>query len=142
MFEIRPPASANEIAQELARGMGVPGLILGLRFGWPRRSSVTFNELFGRYTQRLSRGVSAGRFAPSEPSSPEDGEEGKARVLGNWRTANRELRAVLPRWSEAKLDRYQAPHPALGNLTIREMLYFTLFHNVHHARLVAERMEG
>ena len=44
------------------------------------------------------------------------------------------------RWSEKKLDRYQAPHPALGKLTIREMLYFTIFHNVHHARLVAERL--
>jgi len=126
----------------LAQGMRVPGLILGLRHGWPRRASVGFDELSRRYEERLTQGVTAGRFSPSAPSSPDEGDAGKSRILGGWREVEAQLRAVIPRWSEAKLDRYQAPHPALGKLTIREMLYFTIFHNVHHARLVAARRQG
>ena len=124
----------------LAKGMSLPGPVIGLRFGWPRRASRTFDELYEAYTTRLAQGVSAGRFAPSSPSSPDEGEAGKSRVFTQWQGAERALRAVTLRWSEKKLDRYQAPHPALGKLTIREMLYFTIFHNVHHARLVAERL--
>ena len=32
------------------------------------------------------------------------------------------------------------PDPALGQLTVREMLYFTLYHNLHHVRNVAGRL--
>jgi hypothetical protein len=35
-------------------------------------------------------------------------------------------------WSEAELDRYTLPHPLLGDLTMREMLCFTLYHNQRH----------
>ena len=125
----------------LAKGLGLPGPIIGLRFGWPRRASRTFDELYEAYTTRLAQGVSAGRFAPSSPSTPGEGDAGKTRILESWQGAQRAMRAVIPRWSERKLDRYQVPHPALGKLTMREMLYFTIFHNAHHARLVAARLK-
>jgi hypothetical protein len=31
------------------------------------------------------------------------------------------------------------PHPLLGKLTVREMLLFTLYHNLHHVQNVARR---
>jgi len=31
------------------------------------------------------------------------------------------------------VDQYQLPHPVLGKLTIREMLFFTIYHNLRHA---------
>ncbi|MCB9182399.1 MAG: DinB family protein [Flavobacteriales bacterium] len=40
------------------------------------------------------------------------------------------------RWSESDLERYLLPHPLLGKLTLREMLYFTLYHVQHHQALV------
>ncbi len=45
----------------------------------------------------------------------------------------------VPSWSETSLDRYRLPHPLLGRLTVREMLFFTLGHGLHHARNVARR---
>ncbi len=45
----------------------------------------------------------------------------------------------IPGWSEAALDRYRLPHPLLGKLTVREMLFFTLYHNAHHLDQVAGR---
>jgi len=38
--------------------------------------------------------------------------------------------------SEAALDKYILPHPLLGKLTLREMLYFTAYHVAHHKQLV------
>jgi hypothetical protein len=34
---------------------------------------------------------------------------------------------------------YRLPHPLLGKLTVREMLFFTVYHNAHHLDQVASR---
>ena len=44
-----------------------------------------------------------------------------------------ELVSTTEKWQENDLDRYQLPHPLLGKLTIREMLYFAIYHNLRHA---------
>ena len=48
----------------------------------------------------------------------------------------------VERWSERAMDRYRLPHPLLGQLTVREMLFFTLYHNVHHIHVVARRLSA
>ena len=40
------------------------------------------------------------------------------------------------RWSDADLDSVLLPHPLLGKVTVREMLYFTIHHVQHHHALV------
>jgi len=60
-------------------------------------------------------------------------------MLGKWQSVVPNLSAAVRRWDEAALDRYQLPHPILGKLTVREMLYFTLYHLGHHAQIVAAR---
>ena len=40
----------------------------------------------------------------------------------------------LGNWSEKDLDKYKLPHPLLGKLTVREMLFFTIYHNEHHLK--------
>ena len=37
------------------------------------------------------------------------------------------------------LDVYILPHPLLGKVTLREMLYFTIHHNEHHLELLQNR---
>jgi hypothetical protein len=32
------------------------------------------------------------------------------------------------------------PHPLLGKLTVREMLFFTLYHQRHHVAVVERRI--
>ena len=50
-----------------------------------------------------------------------------------------ELRAAIARWPDRSLDRYQLPHPLLGKLTLREMLIFTAYHQMHHLEGVKRR---
>ncbi|HRH60621.1 MAG TPA: DinB family protein, partial [Chitinophagaceae bacterium] len=42
---------------------------------------------------------------------------------------------------EDELDVYILPHPLLGKLTLREMLYFTIYHAEHHLKNVEELIE-
>lgn len=49
------------------------------------------------------------------------------------------LVAALGAWAERALDRYRLPRPALGTLTMREMRYFTLYHELHHMQVAARR---
>jgi hypothetical protein len=59
--------------------------------------------------------------------------------MESWReVANSLCEATVP-WGEGSLDRCRLPHPLLGKLTVREMLFFTLYHNLHHVQNVARR---
>ena len=58
----------------------------------------------------------------------------KARLRKELATAVGRLVRRLDRFSEAELDTLLLPHPLMGKLTLREMLYFTLHHvDQHHA---------
>ena len=124
----------------VAQGLHLPRIVLRLRFGAPSATARSFAELRDFYRQRLAEGVQAGRFAPRPLSEAPEPESFRREVLERWRAANRDLASAASRWSEKGLDRTAVPHPALGKLSVREMLFFTLYHNAHHARLVAERL--
>jgi hypothetical protein len=51
-----------------------------------------------------------------------------------------QLASSIGRWREEDLDYYRLPHPLLGKLTVREMLFFTVYHNYHHPRSLALRL--
>ncbi|MDH5589386.1 MAG: DinB family protein [Gemmatimonadota bacterium] len=120
-------------------GLAVPKVALALRFGPTLRGSRPFEEVAAYYREALARGVDAGRFAPSAASPQDATEEWRAGVLRRWRDESDSLVARAGRWGERALDHLRMPHPALGKLTAREMLYFTLYHNAHHARMVVGR---
>lgn len=142
--EAWPPAThvrhLTKSIRPLARAMGLPRPVLWLRFGPARRPSRSFEEMRDFYRGRLAEGIQAGRYTPSPQRK--DGlsaEDWQAQILDYFKIAGRDLDKALARWKERALDRYRLPHPALGKLTVREMLYFTLYHNHHHASRVRER---
>jgi hypothetical protein len=129
----------SKSARPVARALGMPRLVLAFRFGLNRGTSLTFADLRARYLDRLAAGVDAGRFAPSERPRPADPGRGRDEVLAEWHAANRALETAVLSWRERALDRYRLPHPALGLLTLREMLAFTVYHTAHHLGRVVER---
>ena len=48
---------------------------------------------------------------------------------------NAQLLKKVENWKESDLDKYVLPHPLLGKISLREMLYFTDFHILHHNTL-------
>lgn len=124
----------------VAQALRAPRLALGLLFGPARRPSRSFAEVRDAYHARLAQGVDAGRFAPRPVPVPADAEAYRARITGYHDQAAAALAANLTRWPEKSLDRYRMPHPVLGKLTVREMMFFTLYHNLHHVLVVERRL--
>jgi hypothetical protein len=129
----------SKSVRPLSGALKLPRFILWLRFGRGSSGSRSFTVVRETYLARLAEGVTAGRFAPSAQPLPADAGAYREQVIASWSVANAELRSRIAAWDELALDRYSLPHPALGRLTVREMLFFTLYHTAHHLNLAASR---
>jgi hypothetical protein len=117
--------------------MGLPKFIVKWRFGVANRPSRTFEELVAKYTRKLQEGGRAsGRFVPLNV-----GIYQKEELLKNLTLLVKRLCDKTVDLSEEALDKYILPHPLLGKLTFREMLYFTAYHVEHHLALVNKGLE-
>jgi len=121
----------------VVKALKLPRFVSRLLFGKPRRASLTYEQLRTRYAEALAEGGQAGRFAPSAQREA-DLDAWRESILRHFTSVNRDLRVAIARWPDPSLDSAQLPHPLLGKLTVREMLFFTLYHSRHHIA-VAER---
>ena len=124
----------------VARALATPKVLLTLRFGVSLRASVSYPELRTRYLSLLATGVKAGRFTPAPLNPSELSEEHRCSLMTTMDSVFENLAAATSKWREWQLDRLRLPHPALGKLTVREMLFFTIYHNTHHVENVVRRM--
>jgi uncharacterized damage-inducible protein DinB len=118
-----------------AKALNFPKEQLQKMFGTPDHPSRTYADLVALYKARLSEGVRAENYEAITPvvyRLPEDLQDLKAYLLDVWNDSNNRLLTALQAWDDAELDAYQIPHPAIGLLTIREMLFFTVHHNTLH----------
>lgn len=127
----------------VAQGMSLPKLMLALRFGRAKGGSASFEEVRARYQAALGAGGKAsGQYDPSQRAIDKPPDALRDFVMQRWRSAGEELVGSIGKWEEKDLDRYRAKHPLLGMMTVRELLFFTLYHNAHHARRIREREGG
>ena len=121
-------------------GLEIPRFILLLRFGFTNRASRSYTGLRSNYYEALDSGLRAGKFAPSELPVEKHTDAERARILKNWSETVTKLETVTPKWSDRALNKLRMPHPGLGMLTVREMLFFTLYHNTHHVNGVSGKL--
>jgi hypothetical protein len=113
-------------------GMRLPPWLLRLIIGRPSRTGRTYDGLVQRYKERLQQGGRAsGVFIPPLRRAAE-----RERLSSQLIAQIDMLCTQVEAWDEGDLDRTLMPHPLLGKVTVREMLYFTLYHVQHHAALV------
>ncbi len=124
------------------QGLMLPRPVLLILFGWSRRASRSFDALVADYKAVLARGGRAGRFTPRAVEATERTALGREQIMAQHAAALEAFASALERWSDGALDRYRLPHPLLGKLTVREMAYFTLLHNVHHVSVAERRRAG
>jgi uncharacterized damage-inducible protein DinB len=119
----------------LAKALKLPKITLQAMFGKPQNSSISYEELCLIYRDEIAKGAQAsGRYLPNPESPVENAEEKKRDLLGQFANVSSEVVSVIEKkWNESELDQYLLPHPILGKLTIREMLFFTIYHNLRHA---------
>lgn len=106
----------------------IPNFILKITFGKSNRPSKTYDELVKKYHGKLAAGGKAtNRFVPK---SNNDIAQQSAKL----KSVVDSLCKKVEGYSEKELDLLLFPHPLLGKLTLREMLYFTIYHVQHHQR--------
>ena len=77
----------------------------------------------------MGEGVKApANLSPRAEEMPVDKATKLARITETYQA----LADQLAGWSEEELDRHQIPHPALGLISVREMVYFIGIHTRHH----------
>ena len=110
----------------------LPVAILKLRFGISNRPSKTYQGLVEKYESKLALGGRAsGRFIPTPVAY-----ESREILCSKYQKEKEKLNRKISRVEESVLDKYILPHPLLGMLTLREMLFFTIYHNHHHLNLM------
>ena len=120
----------------LALGLRLPVIFLRIFFGKANRLSKTYDELVAKYYDKLQKGgVASGRFVP-KPIAFEQRKDLERKLSGSVK----QLCKNVEGFTEAQLDTYILPHPLLGKLTVREMLYFTIYHVEHHKDLILQSL--
>ncbi len=113
----------------------LPSFVLRIAFGKPNRLPRSYHELVDRYHQKLSAGGTApGPFIP-----PAVTWEQKERIVADFKLQKDRMIKRMESWGENQLDQYLLPHPLLGKITLREMLFFSAYHIQHHTKLLEER---
>jgi DinB superfamily len=113
----------------------LPNFALRLLFGKTNRASRSYESLTEKYKAKLAAGGRAS--APFVPQPPATGSS-RDKVLQGFTKIHEKFFRRTAALREADLDQYILPHPLLGKLTLREMLYFTIHHIGHHHSAIAE----
>lgn len=91
--------------------------------------SRSYVEITSNYFNGLTRGVkSPEKFVPGTCLHADQVTE----IFGEYEKTIEELTQSLQFYTEDEMDTYQLIHPLLGLLTIREFMYFYMFHAIHH----------
>ncbi|MCU0446618.1 MAG: DinB family protein [Microscillaceae bacterium] len=102
-------------------------------FGKPFAPEKTYQEIVEIYLKTLQKPVVNTTFAPNEAVyKPADLRASFLKELDL-------LLNHLALWQESDLDLYAIPHPLIGNLSVRQMLYFTAYHTLHHLSTLQKR---
>jgi hypothetical protein len=117
-------------SKPVAKGLKLPKLAF-LAFGTAKEGSRSYEDLARTYQQILAQGGRAtGAYVPDSIEKLPAREE----LLAEWHRTGDFFQRNLDKWSEQDLDKYRMPHPLLGKLTVREMLFFTIHHTLHHLK--------
>lgn len=107
------------------------------QFGKPVNPSRPYEQLVADYKRTITDN---GIKAPASVSARAEDLTDRSVVETNFAKANQGVIDALNNWTEEELEHYVIPHPALGPLTVREMICFTAYHIQHHLEPTRERI--
>jgi hypothetical protein len=120
-------------AKRLAGAMSLSKEDLAAKFGTATKPSMAFEKISEIYYATASQRAIV---APPAFAATQTAETTRESVVEGYTKSHAFLAAALANYSEEALEHYQIPHPLLGLLTVREMIYFTVFHIGHHQKAV------
>jgi len=116
--------------QPLAQVFGMPSTLIAQKFGTIERQSRNYDKILGDYLEKLSQG---GKSPIQYVSDSVLGNE-KLELLITLQKLIKNLNKEIEVFTEKELDQLCVPHPILGIITLREMLYNAIYHVEHHQK--------
>lgn len=117
---------------------GLPMFVLKMKFGVANRPSKSYDELVTKYLNALQK--KSDFTMPSEYIPNQIPLERRQKASEKLDKLIHKLCGRLSKFSEEELDKYILPHPLMGKVTLREMLYFTAYHVQHHDNQILENL--
>ena len=114
----------------LNKALLMPKLALTSMFGKANRPSKSYEDLVTKYQDKL-KGVQ-GAPAPSQYAPSPIAYSQSNELCNTLMKEVSKLRRKIEKISESDLDVIILPHPLMGKVTLREMIYFTIYHAEHH----------
>ncbi|WP_375563045.1 DinB family protein [Bernardetia sp. OM2101] len=115
----------------------LPNLLLKMVIGKSNREGYSYNEIVDKYHIKLEEGGKApSNFLPKKVLLNQ-----KSELLKSLKKVVFTLSTQINDFSEEQLDTLLLPHPLLGKLTLREMMYFTIYHVQHHHKKTIENLK-
>ena len=127
----------TKATQVVLEALWYPSLIVKWKFGKPNRPIRTYDECHKRYTDKIA--ALDGKPKSPEKFTPKKNELNKKQMLATWSKQLNLYEKRISRWSDKSLDNCLLPHPLLGKMMVREMLFFTHFHAEHHAASISKK---
>lgn len=121
----------NVAAQALGTALGMPKIAIRA-FGSSDKGSRSYDELVAFYKEKLKD------IPPTTGFEPERRGKSWDEIRDKWSSMSALYEKNIDRWSEKELDKRQLPHPLMGKITLREMLFFTHYHTLHHGEKIDE----
>lgn len=112
----------------IAAYLGLPKSTIEAKFGLSGRASKSLETMTKVFRNAFENGIqSTDSYLPEE-----NPQTNIAILIIQGKDQLKSAIENLQRWSEDDLDQYHCPHPFLGKITVREILYFMVFHLQHH----------
>lgn len=128
----------QQLSRVFSLAFSVPRSTLGMLFGKPKQQSNDYATIAIRYQAAIAGGFEAPAYSvPAKPQGPFNQQRQQA-LVEQWQKINQHMIESLFHWDDAALDQYQIPHPALGKLTVRELLFFMHCHTQLHLNQIAK----
>lgn len=117
----------------LSKGVrSIPKFLIKIRFGRINRPSLNYESLVAEYLKTLTNGAEAsGDFIPGKVTF-----SNKMDILNSIDSEVKYLCEGIEYYTENDLDEIALPHPILGDISLREMLFFTCYHVNHHLDII------
>lgn len=125
----------NKSVTPVVLALRLPRFMLKYQFGVTNRPSRSYEALVARYLKSLD-GMTA--VAPKQFQPPPVPFKKRQKQFKAYEKVVQKFIKLAQKCSEKDLDYYVLPHPLLGKLTLREILFFCLYHVQHLHKITKE----
>ena len=146
-FEMRPPEKwsagqqVNHILlsiKPVSLALLLPKFITKAIIGKSNRPSKNYDELVNKYQDVLTNGGKSSKaYIPNTVSYSQ-----KEKLIQSLQKIVEKLATQINKLTEEELDSLLLPHPLIGKITIREMIYFSIYHVEHHEASIKKNLNS